>query len=184
MKKPDFKKIAMNVAGAAAGALLSNVLTKAMPDSVKSNQKTLGAIKMVAGAAIPILLDGKVKGMEELVEGASYGLMVDGVFNLLKAFNFGVSGIGEVSELYTEHGRILVPQQTENILAGIGTTQDAYNAFQELQALAVSGDEDINGEEDINGDDDKEAVVSGDEIGDDEIGDDEIGDDEIGDEYE
>ncbi len=159
LKALDFKKIAANVAGAAGGAFISNALTKAMPQSVKDNPKTLGLIKIAAGVLIPMLADGKVKGdMAEVVEGASYGLMVDGVFNLMKGFNFAVSGIGETGNenpamLQTAYGNMLVPQSTEHILAGIASVQDAYDAINQLNT--VSGDE-------IEGDNDD--IVSGDEI--------------------
>ena len=180
-KTPDFKKIAANVAGAAGGAFISNALTKAMPQSIKDNPKTLGLVKIVAGVLIPMLADGKVKGdMAEVVEGASYGLMVDGVFNLMKGFNFAVSGIGEVGNdnpamLQTQYGNMLVPQSTEHVLAGIASVQDAYDAINQLNT--VSGDD-----MEIAGDDD---TVSGDEIEGDEIEGNEIEGDEIeGDEIE
>ncbi len=132
MKKFDFKRIGLRIAGVTAGAAAGTLANKPL---VNMNPKLRGVIKIGIGAILPELAP---KG--DFLKDVGAGIIATGAVDLLGAFApalvSGLDGIGEVGETASD------------FVNGIGADDMVNGSEDYLITESVNGTDDAMGTDD------------------------------------
>lgn len=127
--KMDVGGMIMNVAGVAIGTVVASIVIKKALAS--QSEMIQGAVAIVAGAAIPMLVKN------DIAKSAGYGMMAVGVTKLLAKMN--IAGVGDADE-YT----VSVSGDDLSVLAGgdedgfaMAGDDDGYGNFLSGDMLSV-----------------------------------------------
>lgn len=144
MKKINFQKIGMTSVGIAGGFVAANAVGNMLRNSSFYQKKTTaGLIHIGAGVAVQAFLP-----QNDLIEGASYGLIGDGVLKLVKGLGLNLDAIaglgGEQKVVYVQVPVTEDPNSevinAANRLAGLMEENASILGVQEAILGAEEGD--------------------------------------------